>query len=32
LEKLKVTKKQEIVKKYIQTVDVHLEMPAAFKG
>ncbi len=32
LEKLKVTKKQEIVKKYIQPVDVHLEMPAAFKG
>ena len=31
-EKLKVTKKQEIVKKYIQPVDVHLEMPAAFKG
>ncbi len=31
-EKLKVAKKQEIVKKYIQPVDVHLEMPAVFKG
>ena len=31
-EKLKVTGKQGIVKKYIKPVDVHLEMPAAFKS
>ncbi|OGP68681.1 MAG: aldolase [Deltaproteobacteria bacterium RBG_19FT_COMBO_43_11] len=31
-EKLKVTGKQSIVKKYIKPVDVHLEMPAAFKS
>ncbi len=31
-EKLKVTGKQEIVKKYIKSVDVHLEIPAAFKS
>jgi hypothetical protein len=32
LEKLKVTGKQATVKKYVKPVDVHLEMPAAFKG
>jgi hypothetical protein len=31
-EKLKVTGKQEIVKKYIKPVDVHLEIPAALKS
>jgi fructose/tagatose bisphosphate aldolase len=31
-EKLKVTGKQELVKKHIKPVDVHLEVPAAFKS
>lgn len=28
---LKVTSKQEVVKKYVQPVDIHLELPAALK-
>ena len=31
-DKLKVTEMQKIVEKYVQPVDVHLELPAAFKG
>lgn len=31
-DKLKVTSKQEVVKKYVQPVDIQLEMPVAFKG
>lgn len=31
-DKLKVTSKQEVVKKYVQPVDIHLELPAALKG
>jgi fructose/tagatose bisphosphate aldolase len=30
-DKLKVTSKQEVVKKYVQPVDIHLELPAALK-
>ena len=30
-DKLEVTSKQEVVKKYVQPVDIHLELPAALK-